>query len=120
MLTQLIILASALEPTNPNAAGALWITGALAASGGVSTIIALAALFATRREVEALEKRLAETVNDMKQLRDDLQEMERRLNAASEQRALENHKRTNEILEAVSRLGGRFEQESTHRHEHPH
>jgi membrane protein implicated in regulation of membrane protease activity len=113
----LIFLADASAAAN--ASGALWITGGLAASGGISTIISLAALFATRREVEALEKRLAENINDLKQLREDLSEMERRLTLAGEQRALEAHRRTNEILSAVARLGGQFDQQ-THSHDRPH
>lgn len=89
----------------------VWVTGAFAAAGGLSTIINLAALFATRREVEALEKRLNETRDELGHVRGELAEMERRLNANSETRAKDTHDRINEVLTAVSRLDGQV---------HPH
>ena len=63
-----------------------WILVAFTISSGVSTIVALVSLFATRREVEALERRLAamEEANDA--LRDQIVQMERRLTEASEKR----------------------------------
>lgn len=113
MLLQALLAAAA--DSAPSSA-ALWITGGLAASGGISTVISIAAVFATRREVEALDRRVVELREDNEALRRELQETERRLQIASEQRANENHRRTNEILEAVSRLAGAFHQSQHHDH----
>lgn len=46
----------------------------------------------------------------METLREDISEVERRLNQSSEQRAIESHKRHNELLAAVSELRGAFDQ----------
>lgn len=46
----------------------------------------------------------------MDALREDIGEVERRLNQTSEQRAVESHKRHNELLAAVSELRGAFDQ----------
>lgn len=46
----------------------------------------------------------------MEALREDIGEVERRLNQTSEQRAVESHKRHNELLAAVSELRGAFDQ----------
>jgi hypothetical protein len=43
-------------------------------------------------------------------LREDIGEVERRLNKSSEERAIESHKRHNELLAAVSELRGAFDQ----------
>ncbi|MBN9691321.1 MAG: hypothetical protein J0M24_13880 [Verrucomicrobia bacterium] len=102
-----------------SAAGAIWLTGAFAAAGGVTAVINLAALFATRREVESLEKRLGETraelaatrkelTAELAQARHEMGEMERRLNSNSEERAVQTHDRINDVLSAVSNLAGRF------------
>lgn len=63
-----------------------WILVAFAVGSGVSTIVTLISLFATRREVESLEKRLVgmEEANDA--LRNEIGQMERRLSEASEKR----------------------------------
>lgn len=46
----------------------------------------------------------------LESLREDISEVERRLNQSSEQRAIESHKRHNELLAAVSELRGAFDQ----------
>lgn len=116
-------------PDASSAAGAIWLTGAFAAAGGVTAVINLAALFATRREVEALEKRVTETRKEQEErdritaealvavrreiaeglteARSEIAEMERRLNQSGEHRAKETHDRINEVLSAVSHLSGR-------------
>jgi len=96
--------------------GIMWIAGLLAVSGPVSALASLVGHFATRREVEALDKRVTQLTEDNHELRRELQDMERRLQASSEARALANHERTNEILEAVSRLAGRFDESTSRDH----
>lgn len=127
--TLALLAAQAADGSNP--AGAIWLTGAFAAAGGITAVINLAALFATRREVEAIERRRAEDreesmdnrktdnqkLDDLRddvnqqiyQARRDMADLERRLNEASEKRAKETHERINDVLTAVSTLGGKFE-----------
>lgn len=119
-----LFLLSAVEPAGNT--GVLWIAGLMAAAGPLSAIFTLVGHFATKREVESLEKRYAESRAEitelrveMAQLREDIGDMERRLMNASENRAQANHERTNEILAAVMRLEGRFDQ-SQHRVRNPH
>lgn len=119
-----LFLLSAAEPAGST--GVLWVAGLMAAAGPVSAIVTLVGHFATKREVETLEKRHAESRveiaqlrDEMGELRDEISEMERRLMNASEVRAVASHERTNEILAAVMRLEGRFDQ-SQHRVRNPH
>lgn len=101
-------------------AGGLWIAAGIAALGGVPGVIAVFSLFATRREVQALEaktaldarlagERLDKTEEALKDLQRELHAMENRITEAGEKRAIAIHERTNQILEAVSELRGRFE-----------
>lgn len=98
----------------------LWIAAGIAALGGVPGVIAVFSLFATRREVQALEAktasdslasmvRLDKTENALRDLQRDLHAMENRITEAGEKRAVSIHDRTNDILEAVSELRGRFD-----------
>lgn len=101
-------------------AGGLWIAAGIAALGGVPGVIAVFSLFATRREVQALEaktakdaalaaERLDKTEEALKDLQRELHNMENRITEAGEKRAIAIHERTNQILEAVSELRGRFD-----------
>lgn len=112
--------------SNAQANGGLWIAAGIAALGGVPGVIAVFSLFATRREVQALEckvkadaeanaQRIEKTEATLKELQRDLHAMENRITAAGEERAIALHERTNEILSAVSELRGRFEATTHHR-----
>ncbi|MBX3732604.1 MAG: hypothetical protein KF791_08425 [Verrucomicrobiae bacterium] len=111
-----MFLAAATEPGLPT--GVLWFAGLLAASGPLSSLVALVGVFATRREVEALERRINETRMQLDSISEDISDLERRLNHASEDRALKTHERINEILREISRLSGRFDQQQ-HANDHP-
>lgn len=52
-----IVFANAILPTEPGFVGA-WVGAAIVVMGGLSTLTGLVAIFATRREVEALNERL--------------------------------------------------------------
>jgi uncharacterized Ntn-hydrolase superfamily protein len=112
--------------SNAQANGGLWIAAGIAALGGVPGVIAVFSLFATRREVQALEsktaadarmaaERLDKTEEALKDLQRELHAMENRITEAGEKRAIAIHDRTNEILSAVSELRGRFEATTHHR-----
>jgi hypothetical protein len=112
--------------SNAQANGGLWIAAGIAALGGVPGVIAVFSLFATRREVQALEakvkadaedngKRIEKTEATLRELQRDLHAMETRITAAGEERAVALHERTNEILSAVSELRGRVEATAHHR-----
>lgn len=115
-----ILLAAAVEDSVTRA-GSLWILGLVGASTALLNLFTMFTTFVQRRELEALERRVNEGRAEVMKIRDevtaDLQEfraemnqMERRLNEASEARALKNHERTNEILEHLAELSGKFEQ----------
>jgi chromosome segregation ATPase len=95
-----------------------WYTIVFAVGCIASLVINVATLFATRREVEGLERRLQETRLELSESRREVMEMERRLNMASEQRAKDTHDRINEVLREVSALGGRFDQSQHGPHHH--
>lgn len=106
--------------SNAQASGGLWIAAGIAALGGVPGVIAVFSLFATRREVQALEakvksdaeanaRRMDKTEKALEELHRELHMMENRITEAGEKRAVALHERTNEILSAVSELRGRFE-----------
>lgn len=124
------ILATAADASAPSQAGYLWIAGLLAALPSIMSLFTLASQFVQRREFETLKSRVdedratvlrvtAELSETITNLRDEMPAMERRLNDNSEQRAEKNHERTNEVLAAVSKLTGEFEQllrKRTHGH----
>lgn len=118
VLPALMIFASADAQATSTA---LWVAGGFAALGGIPGIMALLSQFATRRELETMEKRLAETRQDFQNFRnetragfqtlaDEISDAERRLNSGSEERAEKTHNRINEILASLSTLAGRFDQ----------
>lgn len=122
MLPPALLLIAAADAQS--ASTALWVAGGFAALGGIPGIMALLSQFATRRELEAMEKRLTETRQDFQTFREETREgfqaiaeeisdAERRLNQGSEDRAEKTHNRINEILAGLSKLSGRFD-ESRH------
>ncbi len=103
----------------------LWITGLMAASGGVASLVSIISLFTTRRELElvksgigteiaAISKRVTAMEEDVRDLKRELPEMERRMQAASETRAVDLHERINQVLAAVSELRGRIHERGNH------
>lgn len=104
-----------------SSATSLWIVGLLGACGALPGLVAVISLFATRREVQQLEKRLdqevvalarrADQTEDLiSKLRDDVHQMERRMNTSDEARAVQIHERINQVLGAVSQLRGELTQ----------
>lgn len=98
----------AVETMSPSV---LWIVGLLGAGSGLAGLVSVISLFATRREQIQLEKRVEKTELTLEDIRRGIAEAERRLNAASENRAKDTHDRINDVLEAIAELRGRFNQD---------
>lgn len=62
--------------------------------------------FATRRELAALAEKVESRFED---LRSELKESETRITSKGEERVIKVHDRINDVLQAVSRMEGRFD-----------
>lgn len=87
----------------------MWVAGA---SGALGLLTTVTTTFALRREVEGLERRCEKLEAQNIELRREMTEMERRLDDANEERAVQTHNRINDVLKAVSTLAGQFSQAS--------
>lgn len=102
-----------------SAATQIWVLGAVGVCGGLPGLVAVISLFATRREMQSLEakviadkaamdQRLTRMEEQLGEVVTDIHQMENRINAAGESRAVGLHERINEILAAVSEVRGRI------------
>lgn len=108
-----------LAEMSQSAATQIWVLGAVGVCGGLPGLVAVISLFATRREMqsleakvaqdkEAMDKRLTRMEEQLDEVKTDIHQMENRITAAGETRAVALHERINEILAAVSEVRGRI------------
>ena len=107
-----ILIAQAAADASAGSSGA-WMVGLMTAGSGATGLVGIISLFATRREQAAMEKRLDKVEEIQAGIMTEIAEMERRLNTASENRAVATHDRINDVLEAVSEIRGELKSHHT-------